>query len=530
MYIQFAPDENAPGKYLIEIGHGNKKMHWYSREYDKTELMTSQSGAGTRKYDAFAQINAYWASLPDKQQGEIFQFYEDIYPVLHKGDEGEKIIDAAKPMIAEFLDKHHAFEDVRRFMDVRGINVPPQKFKDTVTESSVSPITASKTYTREDYRNLVTLAVILRTMIPIWSEFMYYIKKNVMDLMNSRKDYDCYRLLRGSRLLESEAIRKLDEYIRANLEVDSQDLKHILEGFSSQDFPIRVMGAVLVRRVAIANIDGVDAETSIVTFVYYYLPRKSQLKRRGSGPSADRIRDLKNPSGKDSDDENGCVLEWYRIIAKNSIGDLAVDRATLRSLQTACEAMLPGVSKHFIRVAQRAVERIPATYAIPPFQVDFVRNVLVDVISPSSYGEIQRADTLNAMAIATAYLLATGQYMLAIITSGYAQVSDEAQMDHRKLPREVVEELDRLYHFKIKENSRTQAKIVNPAVETINLLSTGFKNIEWINNIDFTQIEMPNGAQHFMLSQAVISPPNIRLLLANFFIRRNEWNQSHLAQ
>jgi hypothetical protein len=263
---------------------------------------------------------------------------------------------------------------------------------------------------------------------------MYYIKKNVMDLMNHRKDYDCYRLLKSSNLLESEAIRKLDEYIRANLEPDSQDLKHIFEGFSSQDFPLRVMGAVLVRRVAIANIDGVDEDTNIVNFVYFYLPKKSQLKRRGSGPSADRIRELKNPSGKDSDDENGCVLEWYRIIAKNSIGDIAVDCVTLANVNTVCESLMPGMDKAYIRIAKRAVDRIPMDHVIPSFQIDFVRNVLVDIISPSSYGEIHRTDTLNAMAAATAYLLATGQHMLAIIASGIAQVSDESQMDHRKLP------------------------------------------------------------------------------------------------
>ena len=486
MKILFTPDPELTPKQRVTIEHNGEKIHWSIRIYDRTELSSSSE---YKRYDAFLELNNYWNTLSIESQDRIFALYKQIKPVVNMDGTSKEIINKLRPLVFELLDQYHAFGDIRVFMNRAGIYVPPNRFNESFDFSDNSPKTHSKTYLREDYRNLVTLAVCLRTMIPIWSEFIANIKDNdKKNVSSSFKEYEAFKLISGSNLTDCPAMSKLLSYVNAQLSEDKDKPEHILLGISSEDYPEWILAQVLCRRVCIGNIDGVNDKTNIVNFVYLYISQKSANKKRGGGSFNDTIRDKNATSGAESDDNSFSIIEGYKIIHKNSIGDMEIDQRALMQITRNARMLAPNVTNEMIEAAGVSVKSM-SDYIATDDQLMLTKLVLSSIVSPYEYSSYRDVAIMAGIQTAVAVLIARGYYQLAAICSGVGTpTSATCYPEVRKLSKDTIDKLRLCFPIEVKDTARSSGRLVNPAVECIRVLGKNLHALEWRSQIPFTDL------------------------------------------
>ena len=152
----------------IAVCHNDEEVIWNIGLLDK--------GFVNNEYDVFEHINAYWVLLEKQNKqivDKIFNLYKQIRIMFDETWDRNQLTQQLYQLVADLLDQHD-LSDVQHWVLFHSDILFPDAtiLKTDYVTSPDRPGTREQTYLKEDYVKLISMAVVLRTMIPIWGEFI----------------------------------------------------------------------------------------------------------------------------------------------------------------------------------------------------------------------------------------------------------------------------------------------------------------------------------------------------------------------
>lgn len=501
---------SSRGRAELKIEHGGRELFWDVGCFDKRCLSGS--------YDLCKHINGYWARMLPARQEKVFGIFQTIRTIFEDGSSTSAMINDLLPQIAALFEEH-SLDEVGHYIAFYASDiVTPTTFMDAYTPNEDRPSTREKTYTKPDYQQLVTLALALRVMIPIWGEFIH---RTWSETGTNFKEYHAYKLLSQTKIVHSPPMEKLKVYVENNIKSDKSMASAIVGGVGSEDYSEWLLALVLVRRLCIGDISGYasgDAQlTNLVTFIYNFIIYK--VSGNTSTSFGEMIRNKEFESGESSNEHNASRIENYKIKQESPIGDMVIlDHYMEDPLQVALQ-LKPDMDVALLNELLTAADQLQ-TEQLWSGQIILTQWVLASVLSPRGIVHLSKKKTISAIAVAQTWLWERGHFELACLISSIASNNkDQLQLggnDSRaRIPKDMMEQLLQLYPFTKVSSAKQRTKPANAAVEAIDSVASLLGARDWILTVPDAMAAKVTGNQSL---RRYSCPYDIRYLLAKLSI------------
>jgi hypothetical protein len=453
-------------------------------------------------FPMFKELNEYWAQLTPEKQQDIFNLYESILETFNSNWDNSTLKGVLSKYVLKLLEAHE-FQEVHRWILFKStIQIPPA-FEKEYVEDIDRDWTREQTYLRSDYQKLITLALILRTLIPVWGEYITRYRK---ELGTEFKEYYALQLISYSPLLETDAFIKLRLYIDKYLERIEPNSFMIIRGISSEDFPVWLLAAVAVKGLCVGDIRGVESKSHLVAYMFQLIKQKT-LKTSANLDTTIKFKVKKNVDENDPNSKLS-VLEAFKGKYTIAIGEISEIEHVVSDVKKCAFRLSSRMSDSLLERALATSEQLQDKIIIDP-QMILAQWVFSPIVSPKGLAYLQKKQIINVLAATQAVLWARGHHLLSIMATSYNDtgLQDEEEclvtMDTRtKLPKEMVNALNELYPYakslSIKKQNRLQnelslvdhsvkrqtAAFVNPAMLAVDNLSNKLSLCAWVATAD----------------------------------------------
>jgi len=446
----------------VKLEHGGQEIIFTISVFGRANFSVTE-------YDTFDHINKYWETLPEAEQQTIFDLYKEIRfgfdNYYSKNDLFGYLSDKVK-----LLMEVHNLDKVQDWVVFKSDIQVPHTFDVEYTHSIDNNTSREKTYTRSDYIKLVTLSLVLRCMIPIWGEYVSYIRR---ETGMAFKEFYAFQLLNKSNIVHSIPFEKLRLYIEHIVGDDRYDPTNTLNSISSEDYGYWLLSLVAVRRLCVGDLRGLDPKANIITFIYKYIIDKI----RNNDNNCENMVKEKTFDDKSTDSENKIsTLERYKVKTNISLGEIVELEYSLRDIRTAAfkitSELNPEVLEKSLYTSQALLQE-----RLLDHQVTILRWVFKPLISPKGLLYLPKPIIVQALGALEAILWAKGHKYLALLVTSFASSSEHemriSPVDSKiRVNKELADELDKLYPFTRTTNSKkVGVKEVNLAARAIDIVT-----------------------------------------------------------
>jgi hypothetical protein len=491
-------------------------------------------------YDPYQVINEYWKFLPKDKQGRIFDVYRRIKEAFNTAETLAHLNLALVHLVAELVS-HHDMNDVMYWVDFKSqysktpvrmpVKDPNLLAEHDATTSSKKP--REGTYTLSDYHALVVMSLAIRSMIPVWGDYIEMVKDPVG---TSLKEYEAYHLLRVSNMYHSGPMEKLREYVRFLTRPDIPKPSATYAGISSEEFPEWMLGLVVVRKLGCLDISGNDTTVSNMKTLFNYIGHKLKNHENSfRGTISEKIFEGTKVEGEN----NLSTLEGYRnpldistgdterypIYMKGGGGETLEDGNVtplwgqpIEKARRICPDIPESLVDKMIEVVYKSHPGVPEKGQIQLIQI--VLNVN-KTLPAEAVGYLGIEGIKNAIAVASACLWHRGHQDLAALVSAKLEKNMSHPLrggsEHRtRIPAPINEELNRLYPYARRLTARTKREDQeNPALRQILSIDTSLKNRNWVLTLPREWVVELNKGEY---NRRYYLPADIRIKLANLVI------------
>lgn len=471
--MQIIPAAGKDVQNVVVVKHGDREITWDLRLYYRNAVLPIER--------VFELINGYWSTLSDERQEAIFDCYQEARNALNEIVD-QNMMHHRLTQIVKRLYSQMPFDEIRYWARTYGnIKVPPS-IKDDYAQLEISERNQnamdyqSRTYLRSDYLDLVNLAIALRPMVPIWSE---YARSDQPSVGGTFREYHAMSLLNLSHILNTDPVHRLREYI----ETTSPDLKTLLSaalgGLGSSELPDWVMSLAIMRKLVVIELSSYEDSSNIISVIYHHVRNTIKTVDRRF---ASRIRDKSKPSGED-DDENKSILETYKIKQEISDGDLMVLSIYTEDPMRLAKRICPEIEDAKVLACAENIRRCMDHHPTHG-QLVILRWVMSHVIPPRSIDNINKTSIFTAIAAAQAVLWEWGFPDLALLMTA-TETRDKGGLliggieSRSRIPKEYVEQFLVLYPHYQEKGSKDRDRQTNVACKAIDTIAKDFVKCDW---------------------------------------------------
>lgn len=475
-------DVNTLGKEVV-ARHNDQEIVWNITSLDKMFVETKV------KFDLFEHINAYWAQLSMPEQDAIFEAYKAIREAFDGYYDRNQLTNLLYDLVARLLDLHD-LKGAQHWLMFHANNliIPDSSvLKTEYVESSDKPGTRDQTYLREDYVRLITLAMVLRSMVPIWGEFIGRTRTETGAVF---KEYYAFKLLTRSQLIQSEAMQKLTTYVDRASEAGQNKAASIINGVSSEDFSTWVLGLVVIRKLHVGDIRGQEpAPTTLVTYIYNFIHQKVMTVDSSFNGTAGMIKDKSFDEMSEAGERNLSRLEGYKVKQEIPAGDIVVMEVAASDPYRMASIVMPDIDMDLVTRALKTTEKLYTSRILDP-QITLLRWVIRKGMSPQGVLYVNKQTVVRLLAVAQAALWHRGHKELAGLITATAGVDQNdfygSGVDSRaRIPKEMVEEFNTLYPYSKRPTSKQKTqKPINSALASIDHMSEMLSMSDWELTLD----------------------------------------------
>lgn len=442
--------------------------------------------------DITEHINAYWASLAAYKQEKIYETYVKIRNTFEDIYDTSQLCIALMPLVKQLYSEHD-LEALERYLAFHTDIKIPDKFDETYVHSDERPFSREKTYTRPDYMKLASLTLSLRIMIPVWGEFIFRTKA---ENGTNFKEYYAYTLLSQTKLLESPAVEKLKLYISNNLQAEKSMSSVIMNGVSSDDYVTWKLGGLLVKRLSVGDIKGVEPNTNLVITIHNDLMTKNNNSNGNFGdPVLNKVFDSEN-----GDDMSMSRIENFKLKAEHSVGDIEAIAYYVEDIRKVARHLYPTIDVGLLHEFKNS-SNILGSAELWSCQITLAQWVLAPVVSPRGAPHLEKLSIIDSIVVAQTYLWQTGHKKLAaLITAIASDVNGTMQQSSigsmARITREQMEHLTKLFPYNTVSAKRKNTIPPNVAVKAIDIVAEQFSTRDWILTLPDRFAEEIIGSQH----------------------------------
>jgi hypothetical protein len=440
-------------------------------------VFTRRSFEGT--FDVFENINRFWGKLPYKQQQEIFDVYDQVYIGIDQIRKSKDLHEFLNEQVKAVI-KHHPLDRLEDFLALEtSIHIPTtckEEYFDDVNDNN----TRDKTYTAKDYKRLLAFALFLRTLIPIWGE---YISSTRKDTGMEYKEYVALQLLTGTGILESEAARKLQVYIDQITREKHYNLEKILNGVSSEDMGFLLFALVCVRKLCVGDLRAEDDKSHLVALVYKYLYQKVfNPSEAGSMVQEKRFTE----AGSSSDQKKRSIMESYKKRTELSKGEVQEFEFAMSDLYGTAFRLAPTITKEEVDSALESAHEYRHERLGKP-QLDLMAWTFKTVFSPRSLQYVSKNANFRQLAVLEAVLWNWGHKYLSILATSHMVIGrDEihiTSIDSRgQISIDLQAEIFKYYPYtwsSFKRSTQATTQETHPVLQDIDLMVDEFAKNSW---------------------------------------------------
>lgn len=484
------------------LEHEGEKLEFDLNQFNKKTLENN---------DIPTMINQYWATMPLYQQQKIFDVYSKIRQTFEFVSDTSALIVGLLPLVKQLYDEHD-LQRMHEWVMLRPDVHVPDRFDAVYEQTDDKPFTRERTYTRSDYLSLVVLALALRPMVPVWGEFIMRTRKEVG---TDFKESHAFLLLAKTHLMEAAAMQKLRIYIQGNVQDEKPLTNAIVSGVSREDYPNWLLAYVVVRRVSLGDLRGIEQNTNLVVTIHNDLGQKNHPT--GGSNFGDPIR--KKPFEGDDKNEHGLSrLENYKIKATHPQGDIEAIKHYMGDPFAVGKRLMPDFNPGLLMQFLDTSKALQGEQ-LWPCQIGLVQWVMAPVIPPRGIYHLDKVTTIRAFAVAQTYLWQRGHRQLAALLTSIA--SDNSMSFHQtgmgSMARigDYAKEIELLFPYNQMSAKRNKTTPPNKAVVAIDLLAGDFNARDWILTLpDAMAVELTGHHHHRRYS----CPHEIKQLLAKLAI------------
>lgn len=392
----------------LVIRHGTEELNWFAGNYDQP--------AFTEPENLFYHINDYWKTLPDSRQQQIFDLYKEAHEVLNTVPNFGRMMVRLQDVVERLFIQHPKAE-LSYYLRTRNNVCLPSTLPDSY---GVNP--EERTYLRSHYHGLTVLVLALRTMVPIWAEFIRVVRADAME----RKEILAMRVIANTwvagepgedgEVIPDPDMDKLRRMVNAMAENAITPLVAVIHSVGSEQFSEWLFAMTVIRRVAIGELSRTNNNINIVSMVYKTIMVAVDKGGKNFGKNGD-IRE-KNPSMSSRDGEdNTSIVESYKSRQDISPGDLLVYSVYAEQLRRLAEAIDETLPDEKLKLCYENLDRarVNGELTYHKHQTILANWVLSKAFPASSDRHLEAAATFNAFVVTQALLWHWGFPNLAVM-------------------------------------------------------------------------------------------------------------------
>jgi len=502
----------SSGLTSITLEHAGQVSHWdVSSTYSRTQNRNEEEIDTTT---LFAEINAYWASLsPERQQG-IWEAYEDIRMIFEADYQLEAATEKLRQKV-HVLYQYMPMAELHHFLNYHAVINYPSSVRDSL-DPNTSMARAERTYLRTDYFGLVSLAVALRPMIPIWGQFIDISRR---ELGNNYKEHYAFRLMYYTQIARSPELDRLREFIESSIAPQTTGDKTftpVIGGLGTTELPDWLMAMTCVRRLAPATVSGPGDVVNLIAKVHYYVDSKMKSLDRDFGRQFGGKISEKKQTGGNADESNTSVVEMYKIKPDISDADIVSLNVYAEDPWRMAAVRCPDLPREYLEASLDVVSRMDQT-DIAAHQTWLVKWIINPVIPARAVDLLTIGPMLNCMALTQAVLWHWGFYDLAAIVTAGAQVSHDdimigAAENRSRIPKEALLRMQEKYPYSPPVKKNSSARQANVAARAVDRLADILIRNDWILNAPPALVEKTSRVGN---SRTLTAPPDLKIQLCN---------------
>lgn len=502
----------AEDSAIVSIVHNNEELDWVVDFLEIATKSKKEKSVFDAEIDPYDLINRYWDSLPRTRQDQIFGVYRDIRDVFSSCFDYTEMTKSLFPLVARLIELH-SIDELKNWSDYRsGARIPTNDPKLLVSYDmvNVSKKPPEGTYRLEDYKWLIAISILVRSMVPVWGLYIERVKKVVG---TNFKEYKAYQLLSQSELFEHAAMQKLRDYVRFNTKPDQVKVSAMRKGLSTQEYSEWMLGVVVVRKLGCLDLMGGESNNSSVNVLYNYIGHKLKNSDNSFGGAINE----KKFEGLNGEGENNLsTLEGYRTPQEISQGSILAFQVYAENVVAMAQQICPGISAAMVN---RSVGHVRLLHGVIPTneQLILMQLTVKKVLSPQSLKLLNHETIMGVMGVVQAVLWHKGYPDLAAAASAKRVEADSiGGSDHRSriLPNQL-EELKQLYPYVRRVTAKSKTEQENVAQKEIETIEKELSKKSWALTLPKEWVAELNKSEN---NRRYFVPSNFRIILAQFVI------------
>ena len=499
----------------VIIEHGSEQIVYNLGYYSKIR-------AGDIN-DTFRDINNYWEwreKMGDDETREVFALYkeaaESLNGTINQTYRFREVRDVVKKLMALHpvdLMCHW----VKTHSDIR--------FPDTLATTLNDGHRVEQTYLEPEYHDLTALSVVLKVMLPIWGEYLG-MRNAITDTFPEKR---ALGLVEQTILAESNAYQRLEEFVSATLEHKGiiSGTSTLLQGIGTLDMPDWMFSQCIVDRLTQIRLSHKDDDQektgNVIANLFNYIDSRVKAVEERQGF---RVRDKEIDRGGKNEEDNTSTAENHTLRANVSEVTEAIFDFFTEDDQSNALAIKPDIDLELVK-RQINMNMARKTFNPKEFQMRMAGLVTKPVVTPRSYGYINREGTIKLMSIAQVVCHEWGFSTLAELIGANEARRRDPSLGDNKFGRVQTKDyqnsaLEKLlpYRRTVKVNKQTNRTVVkNPAHIAIEAIMAACSGHCWTPMV---VDEIHEESEMIRVEDSCyIVPYNLRQVLADFYIKLN---------
>lgn len=440
-----------------------EKLLWNISGFDNSKIESVN--------DLYLEFNDYLKWLSKEKQQTLWVLYSEMHEAVTN-------IQNRQLMEVELVERINQMYDIIRVDDaekwlaLHGEVSYPDGF---LTEHDADDRTPDGTYLRSDYRWLVALALVLRAMVVVWGSYLFIVRKIIG---TDHKEYVAGRLIAHSALMDCKPMMRLERYINFRISRGIDDAPPVIEGLGTDEIPNWFLANVLIRRMAIGELNATK-EGSLISNIFGFINPKLEGMARVFGA----VREKHAGPEEDGSDNGTSILEMFRAKQQLTTGDVATLNVYAENIHNLAahidptiesnQSLLEDCYRHTICYKDMMLHRT---------QEILVQWIIHNPMSARAVPDLQRIPLLNTIAVSQALLIHWGlPDVAAVLIAGASYRTEDDLLNNvvqNKIPADVVNEILRISPFYCVKDVGNPKKS-NYALLAIHGLSKDIHALKW---------------------------------------------------
>lgn len=257
----------------------------------------------TEVINLYRDTNDYLATLPLEVQEAVYNVIKEVDDYKeHNSYSGIENVRWLESRVVEMVDLLN-YDAFKAWFFVKPLKVPVPDTIDKVFKPDPDKgVTREKTYIEEEYVSLIAFISFLRTVSPIYIDYLQYVKKST-----KHPYYALLRLFYGTRLNTCEELEKLRNYMETNFEGFNLPTKNdqliIATGLCDDDIIDYLTAETIFNKLIIMDMYTPNKNgeiRNIVSHAYHTI----RYKGRFSSSAGNKLKALSASGGGDREDHS----------------------------------------------------------------------------------------------------------------------------------------------------------------------------------------------------------------------------------